>query len=122
MQIQLKTAELLATTDYDQRNCDGGYVSATGEPSYDYVCDWANGKAIAAPTQSRLQTWLRSKKELVVYVSPMEVSTSTTRGIRFVWDICNYSGETLASDNSPLVYLEYEHALEAGLQEALKLL
>lgn len=119
--ISFETAKLLAKTSFEQENCENGYETATGEPSSDYNCDWMNGVAIAAPTLSELQTWLRSKK-LVVYVTPVEVSASTTRGIRFVWDICDYSGSSLDSDNSPLGYLEYEHALEIGLQHTLKLI
>lgn len=72
-------------------------------------------------TQSLIQAWLRTKN-IIVFVTPDEVSSSDTKGIRFVWDICDFQGEMLGGDESPLGFLTYEEALEKGLEEGLKLL
>lgn len=78
-------------------------------------------KLYDAPTQSELQTWLRTKN-IIVFITPIEVSTGDSQGVRFAWDISDFKGEMLGGDDSPLGFLTYEEALEKGLEEGLKLL
>lgn len=79
---------------------------------------------ISAPTQSFAQKWLREIKGVYVYVEPVI-------GKRWKISFCDFNVPTEESDwmeneinkgNGYKVYVTYEEALEAGLQEALKLI
>lgn len=76
------------------------------------------------PTQSVAQKWLREIRGVYVYVEPVI-------GKRWTLSFCDFNVPTEESDwmeneinkgNGYKVYATYEEALEAGLQEALKLI
>lgn len=76
------------------------------------------------PTQSVAQKWLREIRGVYVYVEPVI-------GKRWKLSFCDFNVPTEESDwmeneinkgNGYKVYVTYEDALEAGLQEALKLI
>lgn len=76
------------------------------------------------PTQSVAQKWLREIRGVYVYVEPVI-------GKRWKLSFCDFNVPTEESDwmeneinkgNGYKVYVTYEEALEAGLQEALKLI
>ena len=76
------------------------------------------------PTQSVAQKWLREIRGVYVYVEPVI-------GKRWTLSFCDFNVPTEESDwmeneinkgNGYKVYATYEEALEAGLQETLKLI
>lgn len=76
----------------------------------------------SCPTQSIAQKWLREIRGVYVYVEPVI-------GKRWKLSFCDFNVPTEESDwmeneinkgNGYKVYVTYEEALEAGLQEALK--
>lgn len=80
--------------------------------------------SISAPTQSIAQKWLREIKGVYVYAEPVI-------GKRWKISFCDFNVPTEESDwmeneinkgNGYKVYVTYEEALEAGIQEALKLI
>ena len=81
-------------------------------------------KVCSYPTQSVAQKWLREIRGVYVYVEPVI-------GKRWKLSFCDFNVPTEESDwmeneinkgNGYKVYVTYEEALEAGLQEALKLI
>jgi hypothetical protein len=65
-------------------------------------------KVYSAPSQSKLQAWLREKHNIEVYIIPWVYNNKT------VYDFfVNYEGESMA-------YSTYELALETSLIEGLK--
>lgn len=79
---------------------------------------------IEFPSQSIAQKWLREIRGVYVYVEPVI-------GKRWTLSFCDFNVPTEESDwmeneinkgNGYKVYVTYEEALEAGLQEALKLI
>lgn len=78
----------------------------------------------SCPTQSIAQKWLREIRGVYVYVEPVI-------GKRWKLSFCDFNVPTEESDwmeneinkgNGYKVYDTYEEALEAGIQEALKLI
>ena len=78
----------------------------------------------SCPTQSIAQKWLREIRGVYVYVEPVI-------GKRWKLSFCDFNVPTEESDwmeneinkgNGYKVYVTYEEALEAGLQEALMLI
>lgn len=78
----------------------------------------------SCPTQSIAQKWLREIRGVYVYVEPVI-------GKRWKLSFCDFNVPTEESDwmeneinkgNGYKVYVTYEEALEAGIQEALKLI
>lgn len=63
---------------------------------------------ISLPTQSLLQRWLRDEKNCIIIVDYEDVGSWYWRGSHWGASVDNYA--------------TYEQALEAGLQEALKLI
>jgi hypothetical protein len=122
-EISFKTAKLLSHFDYNQKSSDDGYVIATGELSSDYSIDLMNANAIAAPTQSDLQTWLRDTHNISVEVNLIRVSSSNTSGSRFTFEVFQLNElHIMIVDSTPLGYLKYEDALEEGLYQTLQIL
>jgi hypothetical protein len=75
----------------------------------DHLLDSCRDKDdILAPTQSLLARWLREKHRIEVFVIPYSGGYSN--------NLCN------TINNQPQVFKTYELALEAGLQEGLKLI
>lgn len=79
---------------------------------------------IEFPPKSVAQKWLREIRGVYVYVEPVI-------GKRWTLSFCDFNVPTEESDwmeneinkgNGYKVYATYEEALEAGLQEALKLI
>lgn len=109
--------EMYGWTNVNYCDDDSKVELLTFPPNYEHHSD------IPAPTQSLLQRWLRERHNQIhvnVYVSPHPYGHQ-------------YSIKITKKDvNSPLVELKfsklgiwketYEEALEAGLQEALKLI
>ena len=83
---------------------------------------------INAPTQSLLQKWLREKYDIEINITrmpPEAIKSSFNKDNKrikkynmWVW---NLNGNPRI-ENSSLFFDNYEEALEAGLQEALKLI
>mgnify|MGYP000857189051 FL=1 len=80
--------------------------------------------AYSRPTQSIAAKWLREIRGVYVYVEPVI-------GKRWKLSFCDFNVPTEESDwmeneinkgNGYKVYVTYEEALEAGIQEALKLI
>lgn len=77
----------------------------------------------AAPTQSLLQKWIRKVHKVFIGIDISVVSTGGKEGYRYTWYSINLNNlEEFCSDETPLGYLIYEEALEAGLQQVLKLI
>ena len=81
-------------------------------------------QCFSQPTQSIAQKWLREIRGVYVYVEPVI-------GKRWKLSFCDFNVPTEESDwmeneinkgNGYKVYDTYEEALEAGIQEALKLI
>lgn len=79
---------------------------------------------IARPSQSLLQRWLREVHNIHIYIEPFWANEKVSKNIKITpesycpWVIYDYIEE----DDAPEFYETYEQALEAGLQEALKLI
>lgn len=80
--------------------------------------DVFNGE-YSAPTQSLLQKWLREEHGVMVYMNVMPLSSVIDWGytIRYGKDI----GRLIMSEE-PLLFKNYEEALEKGISEALNLI
>jgi hypothetical protein len=72
------------------------------------------------PTQSLLQKWLREKHNIFVYVTPTTLGDNAVF-IKDPWGKVLLQNESLYK-NAVSCQFEYEKALEAGLQKALKLI
>ncbi len=72
---------------------------------------------IEFPTQSIAQKWLRDTKCLHIEIAYMY-------GDYWLYDILTIPTHDLIGleDRAPVCYMTYEEALEAGIQEALKLI
>lgn len=122
--VTLKTAKILKEKGFNEfcKNIinDNGkimetvYRTSNDLPKSFYSC----------PTQSIAQKWLREIRGVYVYVEPVI-------GKRWKLSFCDFNVPTEESDwmeneinkgNGYKVYVTYEEALEAGLQEALKLI
>ena len=88
--------------------------------------DTSDVESVSAPTQSLLQKWLREKYDIEINITrmpPEVIKSSFNKGNKrikkynmWVW---NLNGNPRI-ENSSLFFDNYEEALEAGLQEALK--
>lgn len=115
--VTLETAKLLKEKDFNEYckdiiNHKGIMMETIFRTSKDlpklfYPC----------PTQSIAQKWLRETKNLHIEISYMY-------GNYWIYDILTIPNHDLVglSDRPIIRYNTYEEALEAGLQEALKLI
>jgi len=130
--ISLDLANLAKEKGFDQKSCDQGYIISTGELSYDYSIDYCNGKAIAAPTQSLLQKWLRDihnidvQPYLVEYFKnefPVEQQISEKEYLfHILVKGININVHHILTIKKSNINLTYELALEEGLKQALRLI
>ena len=74
-----------------------------------------DGETPNFPTQSSLQTWLRKKHDLHIYVTHKEFGVSSEDGYYY------HIGKS-GSNHYFGPFKKYEKALEEGLQETLKLI
>lgn len=104
--VTLDTAKLLKEKGFQQRK----YLIDVS--TLHHCC-----KYLSVPPQSVAQKWLRETKKLHVEVSYMY-------GDYWIYDILTIPNHDLVGlSDRPLVhYKSYEEALEAGIQEALKLI
>ena len=74
-------------------------------------------KYLSVPPQSVVQRWLRETKDLHIEISYMYENY-------WIYDILTIPNHDLVglSDRPTIHYKSYEEALEAGIQEALKLI
>ena len=74
-------------------------------------------KYLSVPPQSVVQRWLRETKDLHIEISHMYENY-------WIYDILTIPNHDLVglSDRPIIHYKSYEEALEAGIQEALKLI
>lgn len=117
--VTLETAKLLKKKGFNE-HCTFAYadedlrlIKMNSRNSYlDKI-----GEGYSAPTQSFAQKWLREIKGMHVEVSYMH-------GDYWTYDILTIPEHDLVglSDRPLLRYKSYEEALEAGIQEALKLI
>lgn len=104
--VTLETAKLLKEKGFQQRK----YLIDVSTLHHCY-------KYLSVPPQSVVQKWLREIKNLHVEVSYMY-------GDYWIYDILTIPEHDLVGlSDRPLVrYKSYEEALEAGIQEMLKLI
>lgn len=112
--VTLETAELLKEKGFNERK----YIMDVSTLLYCY-------RYLSVPPQSVAQKWLREIRGVYVYVEPVI-------GKRWKLSFCDFNVPTEESDwmeneinkgNGYKVYVTtYEEALEAGIQEALKLI
>ena len=115
--ISFETAKLAKGKGLDIL-CDIGYYIDSGV--VDYIRDDYKNMFYPRPAQSLLARWLREVHNMCVEVY--------STGYGFIWCICDtdsgtdrrFSNETGSNDSG--AWDTYEDAMEAGLQEALKLL
>lgn len=122
--VTLETAKMLREKGFNEP-C---MIAINIEDSRQYGTNRTNSelpiKVCSYPTQSVAQKWLREIRGVYVYVEPVI-------GKRWKLSFCDFNVPTEESDwmeneinkgNGYKVYVTYEEALEAGLQEALKLI
>lgn len=104
-------------------NCtDVGYPTHTSDMDYEH----GFGDILLTPTQSLLQKWLREEHGIVLTIAFIR-QNSVLDGYEFFYD-CSIkifdTESTIQKDFFPRkgLFKSYEKALEAGLQEALKLI
>ncbi len=104
--VTLETAELLKEKGFNERK----YIMDVSTLLYCY-------RYLSVPPQSVTQKWIRETKNLHVEISYMYENYWT-------YDILTIPRHDLIglSDRPIIRYNTYEEALEAGLQEALKLI
>lgn len=91
---------------------------------YDVNGEFEEGEITFASTQSFLQKWLREKHNLHIFIGyrmnvkkwDSHVYNLNIKGKDYIKD------RSLSKFHSATIYDSYEEALEAGLQEALKLI
>lgn len=99
------------------------YLQSTFWKEKDNIKKFSN---VAAPTQSLFQKWLREKHNLVVLITYPHTNTNRVEGINSV--MFNIEIYTLKGGDALKTYTfikftdNYEQALEAGLNRALKLI
>ena len=122
--VTLKTAKILKEKGFNEfckdiindngKLMETAYRTNNDLPKSFYSC----------PTQSIAQKWLREIRGVYVYVEPVI-------GKRWKLSFCDFNVPTEESDwmeneinkgNGYKVYVTYEEALEAGIQEALMLI
>ena len=104
--VTLETAKLLKEKGFNERK----YIMDVSTLLYCY-------RYLSVPPQSIAQKWLRETKSLHIEISYMY-------GNYWIYDILTIPNHDLVglSDRPIAHYNTYEEALEAGLQEALKLI
>ena len=122
--VTLETAKLLREKGFNEPcmiaiNIEDGRQYGTSRTNSELPI-----KVCSYPTQSVAQKWLREIRGVYVYVEPVI-------GKRWKLSFCDFNVPTEESDwmeneinkgNGYKVYVTYEEALEAGIQEALKLI
>jgi len=106
---------------YDERNANREFIHNLKDvQNYNLY-----GGQYSAPTQSLLQKWLREEHKLEVNAYSTTVGSYTFKIFYFteVINIKHLNGRNVEDKYSKSEWFEsYEEALEAGLQEALKLI
>lgn len=123
--VTLETAKLLkaagfkedVSSFYELVYKGGSGLEYEIDESYDAQNYNTDVYSISAPTQSIAQKWLRETKNLHIEISYMH-------GNYWIYDILTIPEHDLVglSDRPIIHYGTYEEALEAGIQEALKLI
>lgn len=115
--VTLKTAKILKEKGFNEFckdiiNDNGKLMETVYRTSKDLPKSF-----YSCPTQSIAQKWLRETKDLHIEISYMY-------GNYWIYDILTIPNHDLVGlSNRPIIhYNTYEEALEAGLQEALKLI
>ena len=115
--VTLETAKLLKEKGFNEpcmiaMNIEDGRQYGTNRTNSELPI-----KVCSHPTQSVAQKWLRETKNLHIEISYMY-------GNYWIYDILTIPRHDLIglSDRPIIRYNTYEEALEAGLQEALKLI
>lgn len=122
--VTLKTAKILKEKGFNEFckdiiNDNGKLMEAVYRTNNDLPKSF-----YSCPTQSIAQKWLREIRGVYVYVEPVI-------GKRWKLSFCDFNVPTEESDwmeneinkgNGYKVYVTYEEALEAGIQEALMLI
>ena len=122
--VTLETAKLLREKGFNEPcmiaiNIEDGRQYGTSRTNSELPI-----KVCTYPTQSVAQKWLREIRGVYVYVEPVI-------GKRWKLSFCDFNVPTEENDwmeneinkgNGYKVYVTYEEALEAGIQEALMLI
>lgn len=120
--ILFETAKLAKEKGFTKVWCNNMYYIGFNNLPEDkeiIECDWRDNvdgqfHLALAPTQSLLQKWLREKHNLHITIAYGDLSN------KYMGDIMSQDGKMLVGIEC--IYDTYEEALEAGLQEALKLI
>lgn len=110
--ISFETAKLAKEKGYKNHDCKK-YSSDGLKAIYGFVSN-----PTAAPTQSLLQKWLREVHNIIVEVLVFDKGFLEKDKFCFQWRVYNKTEDWFTG----FEYKTYEEALEAGLQEALKLI
>lgn len=122
--VTLETAKLLKEKGFKEDVsvfyelvCEEGSYEYELFESYDAQNYNASVYSFSAPSQYLAQKWLRETKNLHIEISYMY-------GDYWTYDILTIPNHDLVglSDRPIIHYKSYEEALEAGIQEALKLI
>ena len=122
--VTLETAKLLKEKGFKEDVsvfyelvCEEGSYEYELFESYDAQNYNASVYSFSAPTQYIAQKWLRETKNLHIEISYMYENY-------WIYDILTIPNHDLVwlSDRPIIHYKSYEEALEAGIQEALKLI
>lgn len=74
--VSFEIAKLLTHLDFNQINVDRGYLITTGEESSNYMIDYMNRRAIAAPTIAEVVMWIYEKYNIWINVYPVKYDNS----------------------------------------------
>jgi len=132
--IEFKTAELAKAKGFnclvqDYYNEKQEHVEILGMIDADLI-DYNSYKGyISAPTQSELQSWLREKHQLHLYVYPyinMDHSrmfriTLARHAFKAIWELNKDGLDILEYKNFDVIEDDFEKAMEQGLVELLNL-
>ena len=114
--VSFETAKLAKEKGFTGIMCNRCYGNDCQYYSFNVDNIGDEDLGIAAPTQSLLARWLREKRYIFL-------SIDIKPNLGFVYGIKCFDRDFLGHTNfSQFSYATYEEAMEAGLQEALKLI
>lgn len=82
--VGFEVAKLAKQHGFNDKNCNQGYLH-DGSESFDFTTDWLNAKAIGAPTQDELLSFLEGKGMFIPLMPEIYVD-----GINWNWQVLWY--------------------------------
>jgi len=118
--ITFETAKLAKEKGFDSKYTEDydtlGFVQQRG------ILESHNLERISAPTQSLLQKWLREEHKLHIVIIPTVTGHFTYKMLDIQLNPEKFIERPPYKDVASEDFTTYEKALEAGLQEALKMI